>query len=118
MHEFIEAKVRVALRGRAVERRGADEFGCARCPFTHRGAVVLHALVAPEIFPELAREEVLARVRPKERCREGEMVRQPLVVGVEERDQLALNGGQARVAGRGDTLVLLPQEADARVEAR
>ena len=79
---------------------------------------MLHVVAVAEIFPELAREEVLARVRRKERCCEGEVVRQPLVVGVKERDQLALGGGQPRVAGRGDTLVLLPQEADARVEPR
>ena len=83
---IIEAKVRVALWGRAVERRGADEFGCARRPFAYCGAVVFHALAIAEIFPELAREEVLARVHRKERYCEGEMVRQPLVVGVEERD--------------------------------
>jgi hypothetical protein len=46
--------------------------------------VSLHAFAGAEIFPELARDEMLTRMRCKERRREGEVVRLPFIVGVEE----------------------------------
>jgi len=109
--------VRVALSGRQAQQRRSRPLRKRRVPFGQRAAEEVDETPGAPVLGEFPGKEVLFGKGTEKGHAEVQMVGEPFVVGVQERDVLSTCAKHGGVPRRIHALVLLPDQDETGVRA-